>query len=61
MTMNATKDEKNDNKNKKTCNHCKRNGHEEFNCWDKYPEKKPENLRKASTVEPANVIEEQVF
>ncbi|KLJ11783.1 hypothetical protein EMPG_13071 [Blastomyces silverae] len=59
----ATKDAKN-NKDIKECSYCHWKSHEESCCWDKYLEKRLENLRKASTVEPvntANAIEEQCF
>ncbi|KAG5305345.1 hypothetical protein I7I50_05710 [Histoplasma capsulatum G186AR] len=56
------KDKNIKDKSTKECNYCDRKGHDETHCWDKYPEKKPKNLQqKASTVEPVNVIEEQVF
>jgi hypothetical protein len=40
--------EKKENPNKdKTCNHCKKKGHLEATCWEKHPEKMPENVKAA--------------
>ncbi len=37
---------KNPNKDK-TCNHCKKKGHLEPNCWEKHPDKMPEKVKTA--------------
>ena len=40
---------------KGNCNHCEKPGHEEANCWEKHPEKKPAKYKKGNDTRITNV------
>ena len=37
------------------CNHCRKLGRKEANCWEKYPEKKPVKFQKSGDTSGANI------